>query len=310
MQGLLRSIVSRSAKYHGFIPPSVYIQDVSLLENHPVSGGGFADVYKGSLASGSVVAMKVLRFFGTSEDPGWKQSFQSMCSEAMLWKTLDDGSIIPLFGLASIGTGPSQRVAMVSPWMKNGDLRHYLLENPGTDRIDMLYEVVEGIEYLHELSPPVVHGDIRCANILIDDDGHPLLSDFGLSRIKAVFSATMDSTHGAGSLRWQAPELLYPSKYGGNGRHTIQSDIYAFAMTCIEVITDAVPFQGMADPAVITTVLNDGRPDRPPFDASGLGLTAEVWELVTKCWHPLGSERPSANAIGETLGEHLGMFRL
>ncbi|KAH8111290.1 kinase-like domain-containing protein, partial [Phellopilus nigrolimitatus] len=298
VQSLLRSIVRRSANKHCFIPPSVYIQDVSLLENHAVSGGGFADVYKGSLSSGAVVAMKVLRFFGTTEHPGWRRCFQSMCSEAMLWKTFDHENIIPLLGLADIGTGPTQKIAMVSPWMRNGDLRHYLLGNPMTDRIRMLCGVIQGIEYLHGLSPPIVHGDIRCANILIHDDGHPLLSIFGLSRIEAVFSATTGSTHGAGSLRWQAPELLYPSKYGGNGRHTIQSDIYAFAMTCIEVFTDAVPFKGMSDAEVITTVLNDGRPDQPPFDASGRG-PAEVWELVTKCWHPLGSERPSARITWE-----------
>ncbi|KAH8106627.1 kinase-like domain-containing protein [Phellopilus nigrolimitatus] len=304
MQGLLRSIVRRSAEKHGFIPPRAYIQDVSLSDNHAVSGGGFADVYKGSLASGSVVAMKVLRFFGTSEHLGWKRCFQSMCSEAMLWKTFDHENIIPLLGLAYIGSGPTQKVAMVSPWMQNGDLGHFLLENPRTDRTRMLCGVIKGIEYLHGLSPPVVHGDLRCANILIDDDGDPLLSDFGLSRIEAVFSATTGSTHGGGSLRWQAPELLYPSKYGGNGRQTTQSDIYAFGMTCVEVFTDAVPFQGIHDAAVITTVLNDGRPDQPPFDASGRGLIARVWELVTECWHPVGSERPSAVVICREFSIH------
>ncbi|KAH8111284.1 kinase-like domain-containing protein [Phellopilus nigrolimitatus] len=298
MQGLLRSIVRRSGKNHGFIPPSVYIQDVSLSDNYAVSGGGFAAVYKGSLASGSVVAMKVLRFFGTTEHPGWKQSSQSMCSEAMLWKTLNHPNITPLLGLACIGTGPTRKVAMVSPWMQNGDLRQFLLGSRRRNRTLVLCGVINGIKYLHGLSPPIVHGDIRCANILIGDYGQPLLSDFGLSRIEAVISATTGSTHGSGSLRWQAPELLYPSKYGGNGRQTTQSDIYAFAMTCIEVFTDAVPFKGMSDAEVITTVLNDGRPDQPPFDASGLGY-AEVWELVKKCWHPVGSERPSADAINE-----------
>lgn len=74
-------------------------------------------------------------------------------------------------------------------------------------------------------------------NILIDENGVPKIADFGLSRVKDLqASLTGTSSSGAkGSLRWQAPELLFPEEFGGTGKHTFASDIYALGMTYLEV---------------------------------------------------------------------------
>ena len=69
----------------------------------------------------------------------------------------------------------------------------------------------------------------------MNDEGNPCIADFGLSRVEAL-QASLSGTSGArGSLRWQAPELLLPETYRGNGKHTSKTDIYAFGMTCLEV---------------------------------------------------------------------------
>lgn len=64
--------------------------------------------------------------------------------------------------------------------------------------------------------------------------GRPRIADFGLSRVVDVASLTA-STGIKGTLRWQAPELVHPNRYRGDGRVNVKTDIYAFGMTCLEV---------------------------------------------------------------------------
>jgi serine/threonine protein kinase len=82
-------------------------------------------------------------------------------------------------------------------------------------------------------------------NILIDQDGHARLADFGLLTI------VLDSTHhtssttpkSAGTTRWMSPELLDPDRFGReNGRPTKDSDCYALGMVILEVLSGKPPF--------------------------------------------------------------------
>jgi serine/threonine protein kinase len=88
-----------------------------------------------------------------------------------------------------------------------------------------LREAASAVDYLHNLQ--LVHGDIKAANILVSDDGHALLTDFGLAKLSS--GATSTGLSGAGTTRWQSPELFE------GGRKTLESDIYAFGMLIVEV---------------------------------------------------------------------------
>jgi len=75
------------------------------------------------------------------------------------------------------------------------------------------------------------------ANILIDDDCHVRLADFGLSVISDMTGENFTSA-GGGSSRWMSPELHDPELFGlARFQRTKASDIYAFACLCTEVIT-------------------------------------------------------------------------
>jgi serine/threonine protein kinase len=96
-----------------------------------------------------------------------------------------------------------------------------------------LFEIAQGLAYLH--SQNVIHGDLRGSNVLVDDDWHAVLADFGLAVFSDATAATHTSHHG-GSVRWMGPELHYPQSCGlENFTRTFASDCYSFAFVCIEV---------------------------------------------------------------------------
>ena len=96
-----------------------------------------------------------------------------------------------------------------------------------------------GLAYLH--SEGLIHGDLHAGNVLIDDEGSARLTDFGMSLISEGTGYNYGSTHGGGAVRWTAPELIDPEEFElETTRATFFSDVYAFAMTAIEVM-DAVP---------------------------------------------------------------------
>jgi serine/threonine protein kinase len=75
------------------------------------------------------------------------------------------------------------------------------------------------------------------ANVLIDKDHQPRLTDFGLSHVMNKF-ATLTGSHKHGSGRWTSPELMDPDDPENKGtslRVTFKGDVYAFACVCYEV---------------------------------------------------------------------------
>jgi len=90
--------------------------------------------------------------------------------------------------------------------------------------------VARGLEYLHILEPPIVHGDLKGANVLIDDQGLPKLGDFGLAKaLEGDPTGLTTSTAFQGSIRWLATELLFDKP------RSKESDIWAFGYLALEV---------------------------------------------------------------------------
>uniref|UniRef100_H3G5S0 non-specific serine/threonine protein kinase n=1 Tax=Phytophthora ramorum TaxID=164328 RepID=H3G5S0_PHYRM len=86
-----------------------------------------------------------------------------------------------------------------------------------------------GLQYLHEMG--VIHGDLKCDNILVGSDGLAKLTDFGLSTIESDASYGNDELSKkpvTAAVWWTAPEVLRGEMV------TFASDIYAFGMCILE----------------------------------------------------------------------------
>ncbi|KDQ16034.1 hypothetical protein BOTBODRAFT_97408, partial [Botryobasidium botryosum FD-172 SS1] len=129
-----------------------------------------------------------------------------LAREAKVWSQLRHPNVLPFLGLCTLTSVPY----LISPWMENGHVLDYVQTNPDADRVCLLAQVADGLEYLHNLEPePVIHGDLRGPNILISPSGDARIADFGLSELKAdIYDSCSTSFITAGNSRWQAPEIL------------------------------------------------------------------------------------------------------
>ncbi|TDL22518.1 kinase-like protein [Rickenella mellea] len=289
----------------GILPQNLFVEGVSKIGENPLVGGGFADVYKGYF-QGRFVALKVLRVFerGKTDYDALRRSF---CRETILWQKFDNANVLPFYGICEDIFRP--KLAMVSPWMENGDMIKYLKHNPGVDRRNLVLGVAEGLQYLHSFKPTVVHGDLRAANVVIDDDGQPRIADFGLTKvIDSQASLLLDnstSLDGGGNVRWHSPEVLHPSRF--NLQHcgvTKESDIYAFACVCLEIFTGKIPFWNLVDSAVVMEVgVNDKRPPRPSEPATRMGLDDHMWAVMETCWITQPGDRMTISKVVEQISD-------
>ncbi|KAF8600594.1 hypothetical protein BDV93DRAFT_496592 [Ceratobasidium sp. AG-I] len=91
-------------------------------------------------------------------------------------------------------------IAMVSPWMENGTVVHYVNTHLDVNRYALCGQLASAVAYLHDIG--VTHGDLKGDNVLISLDGYVQLTDFGLTIMhdESLQFSTTDAY--GGTLRW------------------------------------------------------------------------------------------------------------
>ncbi|KAJ7733520.1 kinase-like domain-containing protein [Mycena metata] len=286
--------IKKIARYKDILPPRIFIRTLKREGKNPVAGGGYADIWKGS-AEDKTVCIKVLRVFLSDLDR--QNLFKSFVNEVLIWQQLRHPNILLLLGINVEEFYPS--FTLISPWLAQGNILEFLETNPNHDRIHSLVQVSEGLVYLHERTPSVVHGDIRAANILVKDDGVCCLADFGIAvfaEMQVSWSASSTSSI-RGAVRWLAPELLHPEY---KPKPSITRDIYSFGCTIYEIYTQKPPFAHISNDLVVRSeILAGSRPSRPGDLENP--IPESVWDLAQKCWLHEPSSRPTIKSVLDTL---------
>ncbi|EUC67720.1 tyrosine kinase catalytic domain protein, partial [Rhizoctonia solani AG-3 Rhs1AP] len=156
--------------------------------------------------------------------------------------------------------------------------------------------ICEGLVYLHGIN--IVHGDLKGANVLIAQDGTPMLADFGNASLdisNPTLGFTQNDTKPGISVRWAAPELFDE----GTSLPTMAGDIYSLGMTILETFTSEIPFPDKADRSVLVHVLLQKKiPTRPEKFIPTKSIDGnKLWAILTKCWSYDPKSRPSARAV-------------
>lgn len=197
--------------------------------------GAFGTVYEGVLQDGKRVAVKMM-------DESGKQGEEEFEVEVDLLSRLRSPYLLSLVGYCSEGN----HKVLVYEFMVNGGLHEHLYSFGGSTsarrnldwgtRLKIALEAAKGLEYLHEdVSPPVIHRDFKTSNILLDENFHAKVSDFGLAKLGTDKAGGHVSTRVLGTQGYVAPE------YALTGHLTTKSDVYSYGVVLLELLTGRVP---------------------------------------------------------------------
>ncbi|KAG8789802.1 hypothetical protein FRC12_013182 [Ceratobasidium sp. 428] len=277
--------------------------DLDSCSHRPIEWGGFSEVYLGKLHSGTEVAIKCSRKLQSLDRSGGSSEIlKHTAREIYAWAKCDHPGILKFRGIARF----RDQVVMVSEWMPNGSLSSYLRKRPSINRIQLCVRLSEALEYMHARG--IVHGDIKPANVLMSNDDTPLFADFGNALLECETSLRFTPTTSWGMTpRYMASELLN----GSSNQHNFKSDIYAFGMMVLEIMTGQVPFPDKRS-VVVCHVAGLGEiPKRP--DLSSIipekTLEDELWGLLTCCWAFEPNSRPSAPELKQQVSKLLPIQR-
>lgn len=150
-----------------------------------------------------------------------------------------------------------------------------------------LYEAALGLLYLHQ-AHRVVHGDLKCNNILVGDDDKAKIADFGLSFVFDASAPDESSDQEVGAASWKAPEVIDKRMRG-----TFASDVYSFGMCIIEAIIKGNPLWGtMGDAGIKHWVVDDKKLHKRPDE-----MNDEQWRLIENMCANDPSERPHMDNV-------------
>jgi eukaryotic-like serine/threonine-protein kinase len=272
-------------------PPSVPGSSAPLLKeryilHREIGRGGMATVYSATdTALDRPVAVKLL-LPHICREPRFVEAFLEM--ERRIAR-LFHPNLVTIFdaGVADEGCF----VAM--EYVPGGSLRDLLAAGnvlPVARVIKIVTQVAEALQVLHDEG--IVHGDVKPDNVLLDEDGHAKLVDFGIAHI-ATTTGAVESRSLMGSAPYLAPEQLE------HGRADARSDVYSLGLVLYELLASRRPFEGESWVAVAAQRLAR---DPDPLVEARAGLPAELDRVVMRALARDPNRRfGSAAALGAAL---------
>ncbi|XP_034933310.1 cysteine-rich receptor-like protein kinase 29 [Populus alba] len=199
----------------------------NFSEDNKLGQGGFGVVYKGTLTSGQDIAVKRLSRTSGQGEIEFK-------NEVMLVAKLQHRNLVRLLGFCF----EKEERILVYEFLPNSSLNNLIFDPVKRVLLDWetLYEIIDGIArgllYLHEDSRlRIIHRDLKAANILLDENMNPKISDFGMARLFVMDQAQDSTSRVVGTFGYMAPEYVI------RGHFSVKSDVYSFGVLVLEIVS-------------------------------------------------------------------------
>ncbi|KAM9089029.1 receptor-interacting serine/threonine-protein kinase 4 isoform 2-T2 [Megaptera novaeangliae] len=199
--------------------------------------------------------------------------------------------ILPVYGICQ------EPVGLVMEYMETGSLEKLLASEPlpWDLRFRIIHEAAVGMNFLHCMSPPLLHLDLKPANILLDAHYHVKISDFGLAKCNGLSHSHDLSMDGLfGTIAYLPPERIREKSRLFDTKH----DVYSFAIVIWGVLTQKKPFADEKNILhIMVKVVKGHRPELPPVCRPRPRACESLLRLMQRCWHGDPRERPSFQEI-------------
>ncbi|XP_042477618.1 wall-associated receptor kinase 2-like, partial [Macadamia integrifolia] len=271
-------------------------------ESQIIGQGGFGTVYKGTLPSGKVVAIKRSK----TVDKGQIIQF---INEVDILSQINHRHVVKLLGCCLETEVP----LLVYEFISNGTLYQHIHSENKTNflswenRLRIAAETADALAYLHSShSVPIFHRDVKSSNVLLDDKYSARVSDFGASRLVPL-DQTQKTTILQGTHGYLDPECL------PTGQLTDKSDVYSFGVVLVELLTGKKPIlmdesgEWIALAMYFVSTMKDGNifhilDDRMVDDEGNRQqLLIDVAEIARSCLEERREDRPAMKEVAKEL---------
>ncbi|KAF8702722.1 hypothetical protein HU200_032550 [Digitaria exilis] len=251
-----------------------------------IGKGGHGTVYKGIVKGNTPVAIKRCALI----DERQKKEFGQ---EMLILSQINHKNIVKLVGCC---------LEVEVPML----VKNQALEISFSTLLRIAHEAAEGLNFLHSYaSPPIIHGDVKTANILLDENYMAKVSDFGASML-APSDKEQYVTMVQGTCGYLDPEYMQACQL------TEKSDVYSFGVILLEVLTGQEPLKldgpetqrSLSSNFLIAMKENNLDPILPSHikGQESNELIRGLAQLAKQCLDMSGINRPSMKEIADELG--------
>ncbi|KAJ9689579.1 hypothetical protein PVL29_014984 [Vitis rotundifolia] len=227
------TLVGVNSPWRIFSYKELYTATNGFSEENKLGEGGFGSVYWGKTTDGLQIAVKKLKAMNS------KAEMEFAVEVEVLGRVRHKN----LLGLRGYCAGTDQRL-IVYDYMPNLSLLSHLhgqfssqVQLDWRRRMKIIIGSAEGLLYLHhEVTPHIIHRDIKASNVLLDSEFEPLVADFGFAKLIPEGVSHM-TTRVKGTLGYLAPE------YAMWGKVSESCDVYSFGILLLEILTGKKPIE-------------------------------------------------------------------
>ncbi|KAF7995940.1 hypothetical protein HCN44_007047 [Aphidius gifuensis] len=278
--------------------------DCNVILQGRIGQGFYGEVYRGTLerdkdCEPQQVAVKKLKTRALESD------LRDFEREIEIMKTLKHPNVVEIMGVIS-----EPEVCLVMEFVKHGSLQSYLAIHRETLThkclLGFALDIATGMEYLGRKN--IVHRDLAARNILVADENHVKLSDFGLAQVTGNNDYYILQTNRDLPIKWYAPESLR------DGRFSSRTDVWSFGVTMYETF-------GLGEDPKLPYNDGDNRNDEEGSKylldelESGRRLPCPIncpqtiyIKLMYSCWHWDSRLRPNFTSLCKDINDLLEQY--